>query len=875
MSRLLLALFMIISCPLVAQEKYKDVSLDFKQRAADLVSRMTLDEKASQMTHISPAIPRLGIPPYNWWNEALHGVGRSGLATVFPQAIGMGAMWDDELMYRIATAISDEARAKHHDYVRKGKRGYYQGLTFWSPNINIFRDPRWGRGMETYGEDPFLAGSLGVAFVKGMQGKDARYLKTIATAKHFVAHSGPESLRHSFDASPSLRDMKETYLPHFERLVREAGVYSVMCAYNSYLNKPCCGNKELEMLLRGEWGFDGYIVSDCSALRDFYDGHNVTDNPIGAAVMAVEAGTDLNCGSVYKSIPEAVKTGKLDEQIVDRALIRLFTARMKLGMFDDDSLVHYAKIPLETVDSHKHRQLAVEAASKSLVLLKNENQLLPLSKHVKKVAVIGPNANEEEVLLGNYNGFPSKAITPLDGIRTKLPNAEVSYAQGCPLAPGLPLLKAIPAGALYTDETLAVSGIKGEYFDNKKCHGNPTRIQIDKNIDFQWWKDSSSTFPDTLYIRWTGILVPPVTGEYAIGAEAATAFALFVDDIEIARWSSPHHPHKEYELLHLEAGRKYNVRMEYVQNHSENAMARLLWEVPNPRMKEEAIQLARESDIVVFCMGLSPLLEGEEMKVKVEGFDGGDRLDIKLPAVQTELMKEICALRKPTVLVLLNGSAVAFNWEADNIPAIIEAWYPGQAGGTAIADVLFGDTNPSGRLPVTFYKSVEQLPSFKNYDMEGKTYKYFTDKPLYPFGYGLSYTAFAYKLISAPDQIRTDSDSISLTVEVQNIGDYSGEEVIQLYVSLEESPYQVPIRTLQGFKRVALSPQEKKQVTFKLKPQQFAALNERAERVVEPGKIVITIGGTQPLAGSIGGQHVSRTIVVRGKSFLVGDSSMP
>lgn len=862
----------MIACPLFAQEKYKDVSLDFEERAADLVSRMTLDEKAGQMIHISSAVPRLGIPAYNWWNEALHGVGRSGLSTVFPQAIGMGAMWDDELMYRIATAISDEARAKHHDYVKRGKRGYYQGLTFWSPNINIFRDPRWGRGMETYGEDPFLTASLGGAFVKGLQGNDTRYLKTIATAKHFVAHSGPESLRHSFDASPSLRDMEETYLPHFKKLVKEAGVYSVMCAYNSYLKKPCCGNKELEMLLRGEWGFNGYIVSDCSALRDFYDGHNVADTPIEAAVMAVEAGTDLNCGSVYKSIPEAVRSGRLDERLVDRALIRLFTARMRLGMFDNDSLVPYAKIPLEIVDSPKHRKLATEAASKSLVLLKNENKLLPLSKGVKKVAVIGPNADEEEVLLGNYNGFPSKAVTPLSGIKAKLPDAEVNYAQGCPLAPGLPLLRAIPGKVLFTDETLSVHGMKGEYFDNRQYQGNPIRIQTDENIDFQWWKDTSSVFPDTLSIRWTGVLVPPVTGEYAIGAEAATAFTLFIDNKEIARWTSPHHPHKEYELLHLEAGKKYNIRMEYVQSHSENAMARLLWEVPNPRMKEEAVQLARQSDIVILCMGLSPLLEGEEMKVKVEGFDGGDRLDIKLPTVQTELMKEICALGKPTVLVLLNGSAVAFNWEAENIPAILEAWYPGQAGGTAIADVLFGDTNPSGRLPVTFYSSVEQLPSFDNYSMEGKTYKYFTGKPLYPFGYGLSYTTFTYKLLSAPSQIKTDRDSISLTVEVQNTGDYSGEEVVQLYVTLKGTSCMEPIRSLQGFKRVALNPQEKKKITFNLKPQQFAALNERAERVVEPGKIMVSIGGSQPVSEYSCRQMVLHTIDVQGKALHIADN---
>ncbi|MFZ4582107.1 MAG: glycoside hydrolase family 3 C-terminal domain-containing protein, partial [Paludibacter sp.] len=780
---------------LLAQLPYQQTTLSFEQRTEDLLSRLTLQEKVDLMRYDSPAVERLGIPAMNWWNECLHGVARAGIATVFPQAIGMSAMWDTNAMYNIANGISDEARAKYHEFSDRGKRGIYQGLTYWTPNINIFRDPRWGRGMETYGEDPYLTGELAVPFIKGLQGNDPNYFKLIATAKHFVVHSGPESTRHSFDVWPSQRDMAETYTPHFKKSVVDGKVYSVMCAYQRFRGLPCCGSKYLESLLRDKWGFKGYIVSDCWAIKDFYDktAHHVVATKEEAAAMAVKAGTDLNCGSTYPALVEAVKQGLITENELNVSVRRLLLARMKLGQFDADEQVKYSKIPYSVVDSKPHQQLALEAARKSIVLLKNEKNILPLSKNLKNVAVIGPNANDLEVLLGNYNGYPSNPKTPLDGIKEKLPYANVQFAQGCELAAKLPALEIIPSRFLFTDESLKTHGLQAEYFDNIIIKGTPKHSRIDANVDFVW--GAKAPFADLKYdyfsVKWSGVLVPDKTGEYAIGGEGFLGFNLYLNDSLIAKWNSEHHPHKEYERLHLDAGKKYKIRVEYFQKNTEHAMMRLLWTVPNPTLKQEAIDLAKKSDVVILCMGLSPLLEGEEMKVKVEGFDGGDRLDIKLPETQSELIKEIYKLGKPTVLVLLNGSAVAFNWEKKNIPAIVEAWYPGQAGGTAIADVLWGDYNPAGRLPLTFYKSIDQIPAFDNYDMAGKTYRYFKGEPLYEFGYGLSYSTFEYSKLQSPDEINTN-DSLQVSVNVTNTSLRDGEEVVQLYVSLSDSKFPVP-----------------------------------------------------------------------------------
>ena len=866
--------FLFFSCKEV--QPYLNTKLSFEERADDLLSRLTIEEKAELMRFDSPAIDRLGIPAYNWWNECLHGVGRSGLATVFPQAIGMAAMWDSRQMFDIATAISDEARAKHHHYVAQGKRGIYQGLTFWTPNINIFRDPRWGRGMETYGEDPFLTAELAIPFIKGLQGDDPRYLKLVATVKHFAVHSGPESNRHSFDVYPSDYDLAETYLPHFRRSVQEAGAYSVMCAYNRLRGEPCCGDKYLEDLLRNKWGFDGYIVSDCGAISDFYreSAHHVVSNAAEASAKAVKAGTDLNCGDTYaKGLLDALKQNLITEAELDLSVRRLLLARFRLGMFDPEGKVSYAQIPIDVVDCEQHRLLALESARKSKVLLKNDNNLLPFSKEVKKVAVIGPNADDPEILLGNYNGYPSDGITPLRGIIEKLPHAEVAYAQGAPLAEQLPALSLIPSDCFYTDKSLHTKGLHAEYFDNNRFEGGAKHMRVDPNIDFVWWDTAPfEDLPQARFaIRWRGVLVPPVTGEYALGGEAFTGFKLMVDGQVVAEGRDRHHARKQYGYMQLEAGKPYEIEVEYIQDETEYAHVKILWDLPNPRLRQEAVDLARSSDLVIFCMGLSPRLEGEEMRVEVPGFAGGDRVDIKIPAVQTELMKEILQLNKPTVLVLLNGSALSIEWEAQNIPAIIEAWYPGQAGGQAIADLIFGDYNPAGRLPVTFYKDVNQIPPFDSYDMRGKTYRYFEGEPLYEFGFGLSYTTFKYRLRSIPEKVKS-GDEIAVTVDVTNTGEMDGDEVVQLYVSLPESNLQKPVRALQGFRRIHLKSGETRSVEFRLKPHQIAARNHENVPVVEAGKLQVSVGGKQPDAASLAtGKVVQALVEIEGDNYFINE----
>lgn len=870
-----IALLMVVLPSIKAVEPYQNTSLSFEERTNDLVSKLTLEEKINLMSYESPAIPRLGILEYNWWNECLHGVARTGLATVFPQAIGMGAMWDNHAMYNIANVISDEARAKYNEYQRQGKYGMYKGLTFWTPNINIFRDPRWGRGMETYGEDPFLTAEMAIPFIKGLQGDDPRYLKLVATVKHFVVHSGPEYNRHSFDVWPADYDLAETYLPHFKRTITEAHAYSVMCAYQRLNGAPCCGSKFLENILRNDWKFNGYIVSDCGAIDDFFvrEAHHITETGEKASAMAIKAGTDLNCGDTYaKYLLNAVKAGYVSEAEINASVGRLLLARMKLGQFDPDGMVAYSKIPLSVVDSKEHKQMALEAARKSIVLLENKNNILPFSKNVKRVAVIGPNADNPEILLGNYNGYPSRDITPLAGIIEKLPQARVEYAQGCRVAAELPYLSPIPAEYFYTDNSLKKKGLKAFYYDTHKLAGKPKHSRIDKNIDFLWW--TNAPFEDMKTGKysacWEGVLVPPVTGNYALGGEAFAGFNIYLNDsLLVTGKPNGHHPSKDYEFAELVAGQKYKIRFEYLKNDTEYGVAKLIWDMPDNQLMKKAVDLAKKSDLVVLCMGLSPMLEGEEMKVKVPGFKGGDRLDISLPQSQTELIRAIHALGKPTVLVLLNGSAVAFNWEAENIPAIVEAWYPGQAGGTAIADVIFGDYNPAGRLPLTFYKSIDQISDIEDYSMKGKTYRYFEGEPLYEFGYGLSYTNFEYKLKDVSSEIKA-GDKIKVSVDVTNTGKKDGDEVVQLYVSLPDSKLRKPVRELQGFSRINLKAGETKTVDFELKPEQFSARDINNTETVEPGKVQLSVGGKQPDNKSITKKQVVQAIVnVVGEKYIV------
>ncbi|WP_232468353.1 glycoside hydrolase family 3 C-terminal domain-containing protein [Alkalitalea saponilacus] len=825
-----------------------DTSLDNEERVKDLVSRMTLEEKVFQMLHEAPAIERLGIPEYNWWNECLHGVARAGLATVFPQAIGMAAMWDDQMMFDIADAISDEARAKHHDFAKQGKRGMSQGLTFWTPNINIFRDPRWGRGMETYGECPYLTGELAVNFIRGLQGDHPDYLKLVATAKHFAVHSGPEPDRHSFNVHPSQRDLVETYYPHFKKAVKEAGVYSFMCAYNRLFDEPCCGSEYLNSLLRDEWGFEGYVVSDCWAILDFYNpgDHEVVENAAQASALAVRFGTDLNCGSSYPALLEAVANGYITEEEIDVSVSRLILARMKLGMFDPPSMVPFAHIPYDVVDSELHRKLALEAARKSMVLLKNDNNTLPFSKNVSSVAVIGPNAHNVDALLANYNGYPSEPITPYQGISRKLPSANVKYALGSRYAEEFPYMTVIPSHILFTDETLSENGLQSEYFNNIDFRGNPEFSGFDPKVDFQWWTNSPKpgVSNDEFSVRWSGYLVPDVSGKYALGVEGFSGFRLYLDDELIVENFSLYHSMTDFKFMQLEAGKKYKIVLEFYQDNNTHPMVRLLWDKPGQNLKQEAIELAAQSDLVILCMGLSPLLEGEEMAVDIPGFFGGDRTDIVLPAIQTDLVKAIMELGKPTVMVLLNGSALAFNWEADNVPAIIEAWYPGQAGGQAIADVLFGDYNPAGRLPVTFYKSINQIPDFSDYSMDGRTYRYFKGEPLYEFGFGLSYTTFDYSELNIDTQVMAD-ESFDVSVLVTNTGSMDGDEVVQLYVSYPDN-HMAPIRSLQGFRRVFIPAGESREVKFNISPDQIGLFHPEHGKVVSAGKIHVYVGGKQP-----------------------------
>ena len=843
---------------------YRDSSLPIEARVEDLVSRMTLEEKISQMLYDAPAIERLNIPKYNWWNECLHGVAWAGIATVFPQAIGLAATWNADLMHRVATVISDEARAKHHEAIRRGHRVICGGLTFWSPNINIFRDPRWGRGQETYGEDPYLTARMGVAFVKGLQGDDPRYLKVVATPKHYAVHSGPESDRHHFNAQVDERDLRETYLPAFEACIKEAKAVSVMGAYNRTNGEPCCASLTLlERILRQEWGFDGYVVSDCWAIVDIYEHHKVVETAAEAAAMAVKAGCDLNCGRVFPALREAVEKGFIDEETIERAVRRLFRARFRLGMFDPPEKVPYAQIPYEVNDSKEHQALALRVARESIVLLKNEGNLLPLRKDLKSIAVIGPNADDLQVLMGNYNGTPSRAATPLEGIRGKVsPATKLYYARGCEIARGVLPLTVVPPTCLRpTDPDASQVGLTAAYYDNPEFEGEPVVARVDPMVDSRWKGASPLTgqVGDAFAVRWTGSLVAPVTGTYKLGVNGSTGYTLYVNGTLLVEHQGVICPRIRTKAVDLEAGRFYSLRLDYV-NRGLDPQAQLLWSVPRTDYLTEAVEVARKAEVVVMVMGLSAALEGEEMPVQVDGFAGGDRIDIGLPGPQEDLLKRIHALGKPMVLVLLNGSAVAVNWAAEHVPAIVEAWYPGQAGGDAIADVLFGDYNPSGRLPVTFYKSAEDLPPFEDYRMQGRTYRYFPGEPLFPFGYGLSYTTFAYSNLRLSAKTIGSGDTLTVSVDVQNVGERAGDEVVQLYVSDVVASVPVPIRQLQGFERIQLLPGETKTVTFALSPRQLSLIDSDGRRVVEPGEFRISVGGCQPESKDFAGEAKSTLI---------------
>ena len=850
----------------VSSPPHKDPSLPIEKRVDDLVSRMTLEEKVSQMMNAAPAIPRLDVPAYDWWNESLHGVARAGAATVFPQAIGLAATWDTDLMHRVADVISTEARAKYHDAIRNGDRGRYKGLTFWSPNINIFRDPRWGRGQETYGEDPYLTARMGVEFVKGLQGDDPKYLKVISTPKHYAVHSGPEADRHRFDAAADQRDLFETYLPAFEACVREGGAYSVMCAYNRYMGEPCCAhNTLLRKILRDDWTFPGYVVSDCGAVYDIYKFHKVADGPAAASAAAVKLGTDLECGNDYRSLIEAVKQRLVKEQDIDVSLKRLFTARFKLGMFDPPEMVPYARIPIEENDSAEHRRLALQAARESIVLLKNQNGLLPLRKTLKKIAVIGPTADDLPVLLGNYNGTPSSFVTPLKGIEKKLPaQGRAAYEQGCNLAEEGPIIRLVPSTALSASGAL---GLKAEYFANRNLEGAPVATRIDQTVDSNWINLRVPGLGDSNFsIRWAGKLTATVSGRHSLAVTGDDGYRLWINGSRVIDHWSTHGSETRRATIVLESGRAYDIKLEYFQATG-GANVRFEWGVPEDA-PGKAVRLARESDVVVFVGGISPQLEGEEMNVTVEGFRGGDRTSLDLPRVQEELLKAVCATGKPVVLVLTSGSALGVNWANEHVAAIVQLWYPGEEGGTAIADVLFGDYNPAGRLPVTFYKSVAQLPPFEDYRMASRTYRYFAGEPLFPFGYGLSYTRFAYGKLEVPEQVKA-GDNVGVKVAVTNTGKSAGDEVVQVYVKHVGASAPVAIRSLQGFKRVHLKPGQTESVSFTLAPRQLSLIDNQARRIVEPGSFEVQVGGGQAGTRVSSSQALTARLRITGDVFLV------
>lgn len=841
------------SCSKYMQYPFQDSSLPIEQRVEDLVARLTLEEKVAQMASAAPAIERLGIPAYDWQNECLHGVGKLAdyKVTVYPQPIGMAATWDKEAVQQTADYIAEEGRAIYHEALKRGNHGSYYGLTYWAPNINIFRDPRWGRGHETFGEDPYLTGVLGKAFVEGLQGNDSTYLKASACAKHYAVHSGPESLRHEFNTEVSVYDLWDTYLPAFRDVIVEGKVSGVMCAYNAYAGRPCCGNDLLMMdILRNKWDFKGYVTSDCGAIDDFYRAHHTHPDTISAAVDAVLHGTDLDCirDVAFKTLVQAVNEGRIQEQEIDKAVRRLFTVRFKLGMFDENDKIKFAQIPLSVLESKPHQSLALKMARESIVLLKNEQQVLPLKKSLRKIAVVGPNADADLELLGNYHGYPSRIVTILDAIKDKVSPQTTVYFE-----------KMVDHVAMDDFRPMDVSnqcsfkGQKGfytEYFNNTAFEGVPEKRQEDTvSLHYRGEIEVINGISSLAFsVRYTTRFVPAISGEYTLKLNTDKRFVLSVDDrICVDARAGKSKSEGKY-TCRFEAGKEYEIKIEAIMKGRHGDLSFEIGKTQVPAYAELAGRV-KDADVIIFVGGLSPALEGEQNGVQCQGFEDGDRTTIVLPEVQTTLMKELKKTGKPVVFVMMTGSAIAINWENDYIPAIINAWYGGQAGGIAVADVLFGDYNPGGRLPVTFYKADSDLPSFTDYSMEGRTYRYFKGQPLYPFGYGLSYTTFVYEKLEVAETVSTQ-DSLSVEIDVINTGNLSGEEVVQLYVThLDKEPY-LPLRSLKGFARVSLLPGERKKVSFVLSPRDLATINDFGECTVRPGRIKLYVGGGQPDSGA-------------------------
>ncbi|MGA7293516.1 MAG: glycoside hydrolase family 3 C-terminal domain-containing protein [Terriglobales bacterium] len=837
---------------------YKNTKLSFEERARDLEQRMTLGEKISQLGHTSDAVPRLGIPEYNWWNEGLHGVARAGVATVFPQAIGLAATFDDALLFKEADVISTEFRAKYNaDKGKDGSSVWYKGLTVWSPNINIFRDPRWGRGQETYGEDPYLTSRMGLAFVKGLQGDDPRYLKTVSTPKHFAVHSGPEATRHEVDVTVSRHDMEDTYLPAFRVTVMQGKADSVMCAYNSVNGQPACANHVLlQEHLRDDWKFNGYVVSDCAAVEDISAHHKYKPTQEEGVAAALEAGTDLICGSPQTRVElertaalNAVHQGILPESVIDTAVTRTLTARFRLGMFDPPEMVPWSKLGASANDTPANRELALRAARESLVLLKNENHFLPLKKTYARIAVIGPDADSLDALEGNYNGTPSAPVTILAGVRQRFRHSAIRYVEGTGLIG--PVVKPIPTSALYTSAARKRHGLKAEYFDNINLQGESVMRRTDANVNFVWgFNGVSPNLTKNYSVRWTGVLAPSKTDDYIVGFTGQDGYRVWIDGQPLVDDWTRHRPSTtQTKAIRLEKGKAYAIKIEYFQT-LRSAEARLVWGVPGLE-ESEAVRAARTSDLVVMVVGLSARVEGEEMKVKAEGFSGGDRTSLDLPTPQEQLLESVCAAGKPVVLVLTNGSALSVNWanDHDQVRAILEAWYPGEAGGAAVAEGLAGDFSPAGRLPVTFYKSVDQLPPFDDYSMADRTYRYFTSDPLYLFGYGLSYTIFQYSHPQVSSESITADDAVTISADVANRGSMDSDEVVQLYLTHQGVPG-AALKELRGFQRIHLARGQMKTVSFTLSGRDLGIVDADGKHKIASGTVRAWIGAGQPTAAA-------------------------
>lgn len=848
--------------------RFRDPELPLEERLNDLLSQLTLPEKISQLGMGNDAIPRLGIPAYHWWSEGLHGVARNGTATVFPQAIALAATWNPSLLQRVGDVIATEARAKYGETTREsgGSSKMYQGITIWSPNINIFRDPRWGRGQETYGEDPFLTGQLGIGFVRGLQGSDPRYLKTVATVKHFAVHSGPEPLRHRFDAQTSARDLHETYLPAFEATIRQGGATSLMSAYNAINGVPAPGNAFLlTEVLRNEWGFQGAVVGDVGGVADMHNarGHHYVADAAAAIATAIKAGNDLCSDDTYKALPDALQRGLITEAEIDTALRRLLVLKFRLGMFDPPARVAYAQIPITENDTAAHDQLALEAARQSIVLLKNDGALPWKAKELKRVAILGPTGNDQLGLLGNYFGQPSRPSTLVKSLRAKLEaqGVKVTYDPAIPIVAGFRESGGpFSEGVLFTTANKAAPGLAGEAFDNAEFKGAPRSTRKDQQIDFFW--NAAQPVPGIpihdAHLRWTGVLVAPRSGEYEFGVTYIGAAQLFLDDEAIAGDAnyprSAHHadsPRVSSAKRVLEAGKTYRVRVESHQRPgAEMGLIQVGWRPPGGL--EEALARANEADHIVLTLGITSALEGEEMSVKVDGFTGGDRSSILLPKVQRDLIDAVAALKKPFVVVLTNGSAVSFDVSKPN--AIVEAWYYGQRGGDALAEILLGETAPSGRLPMTFYRSDEDLPPFENYSMENRTYRYFRGEPLFAFGHGLSYTTFGYEKFRLSQTLAKAADTVTAEIELTNTGSRDGDEVVQLYATAINPVVSAPLRQLVGFQRVTLNAGGSKTVRITFPIERLRRWDEGTKRyVVDPGayKMVVGPASDRPLREAV------------------------